>query len=181
MRIFNQQYFTGSLFPPISATGMLAVIQGLGVAFFFCALLLPPHVPLDWHSPPYQCPPPPRPLWSALSGNNMRGGHFLVRERVNFLIGIWRLFHIGKGNRGARTLPGSHRGAAPMAAGFWIVSAPFSISCHLFRFSPWSLWLGFPGSSEVKNLPAMQQSWVQSLGGEDPQEKGMATHSSILA
>ena len=33
----------------------------------------------------------------------------------------------------------------------------------------------------VKSLPAMQQSWVQSLGGEDPQEKGMATHSSILA
>ena len=33
----------------------------------------------------------------------------------------------------------------------------------------------------VKNLPAMQKTWVQSLGGEDPLEKGMATHSSILA
>ena len=33
----------------------------------------------------------------------------------------------------------------------------------------------------VKNLPAMQETWVQSLGGEDPLEKGMATHSSILA
>ena len=33
----------------------------------------------------------------------------------------------------------------------------------------------------VKNLPAMQESWVQSLGQEDPLEKGMATHSSILA
>ena len=33
----------------------------------------------------------------------------------------------------------------------------------------------------VKNLPAMQESWVQSLGWEDPLEKGMATHSSILA
>ena len=33
----------------------------------------------------------------------------------------------------------------------------------------------------VKNLPAMQESQVQSLGGEDPLEKGMATHSSILA
>ena len=33
----------------------------------------------------------------------------------------------------------------------------------------------------VKNLPTMQESWVQSLGWEDPLEKGMATHSSILA
>ena len=33
----------------------------------------------------------------------------------------------------------------------------------------------------VKNLPAMQETWVPSLGWEDPLEKGMATHSSILA
>ena len=33
----------------------------------------------------------------------------------------------------------------------------------------------------VKNLPAMQETWVQSLGWEDPLEKGKATHSSILA
>ena len=33
----------------------------------------------------------------------------------------------------------------------------------------------------VKNLPAMQETRVQSLGWEDPLEKGMATHSSILA
>ena len=33
----------------------------------------------------------------------------------------------------------------------------------------------------VKKLPAMQETWVQSLGQEDPLEKGMATHSSILA
>ena len=33
----------------------------------------------------------------------------------------------------------------------------------------------------VKNLPAMQETWVQSLSWEDPLEKGMATHSSILA
>ena len=41
-----------------------------------------------------------------------------------------------------------------------------------------------PGGSAVKNLPAMQEpqeSWVQSLGHEDPLEKGTATHSSILA
>ena len=33
----------------------------------------------------------------------------------------------------------------------------------------------------VKNLPSMWETWVQSLGWEDPLEKGMATHSSILA
>ena len=33
----------------------------------------------------------------------------------------------------------------------------------------------------VKNLPEMQETWVQSLGWEDPLQKGMATHSSILS
>ena len=33
----------------------------------------------------------------------------------------------------------------------------------------------------VKNLPAMWEAWVQSLGQEDPLEKRMVTHSSILA
>ena len=33
----------------------------------------------------------------------------------------------------------------------------------------------------AKNLPAMQESWVQSLDQEDPLQKGMATYSSILA
>ena len=34
---------------------------------------------------------------------------------------------------------------------------------------------------QVKNLPATQETWLQSLGWEDPQEEGKATHSSILA
>ena len=33
----------------------------------------------------------------------------------------------------------------------------------------------------VKQPPTMQETWVQSLGGEDPPEEGMATHSSLLA
>ena len=33
----------------------------------------------------------------------------------------------------------------------------------------------------VKSLPAMQETWIQSLGQENPLEKGLATHSSILA
>ena len=41
--------------------------------------------------------------------------------------------------------------------------------------------LGFPGGTDVKNLPTMQETWVQSLGWEDPLEEGMETHSSILA
>ena len=36
-------------------------------------------------------------------------------------------------------------------------------------------------AQSAKNLPAMQETWVQSLGQEDPLEKEMATHSSILA
>ena len=39
----------------------------------------------------------------------------------------------------------------------------------------------FPDGSMVKNLPAMQETQVQSLGQEDPLEEGMTTHSSILA
>jgi len=38
-----------------------------------------------------------------------------------------------------------------------------------------------PRAQMVKNLPAMQETQVQSLGWEDSLEKGMATHSSILA
>ena len=40
---------------------------------------------------------------------------------------------------------------------------------------------GFPGGSVVKNLPAVQETWARSLGQDDPLEKEMATHSSILA
>ena len=50
-------------------------------------------------------------------------------------------------------------------------------------------WLGYPLQSScpslvaqlVKSLPAMRETWVQSLGWEDPLEKGKATHSKILA
>ena len=40
---------------------------------------------------------------------------------------------------------------------------------------------GFPGVSVVKNQPAMQETYVPSLGWADPLEREMATHSSILA
>ena len=42
-------------------------------------------------------------------------------------------------------------------------------------------WLSFPGGSDgKKNLPAAQETWVRSLGQEDPLEKEMATYSRIL-
>ena len=39
----------------------------------------------------------------------------------------------------------------------------------------------FPGGSVIKNLPAIQETQVWSLGQEDPLEKEMVTHSNILA
>ena len=41
--------------------------------------------------------------------------------------------------------------------------------------------LGFPDGSVVRIRLPMQETWVQSLGQEDPLEKGMATHSNLLA
>ena len=41
--------------------------------------------------------------------------------------------------------------------------------------------MGFLAAQMVKNLPATQVTWVQFLGQEDTLEKGMATHSSIIA
>ena len=41
--------------------------------------------------------------------------------------------------------------------------------------------MSFPGGSVVKNLPAKQYMQVQSLGQEDPWEKEIATHTSILS
>ena len=38
-----------------------------------------------------------------------------------------------------------------------------------------------PVAQQIKDPPAMQETWIQSLGGEDPLDKEMATHSSIDA
>ena len=46
---------------------------------------------------------------------------------------------------------------------------------------PTPIFLGFLVAQTVKNLPAMWEAWVQSLGWEDPLEKAMVIHSSILA
>jgi len=57
----------------------------------------------------------------------------------------------------------------------------YTILSNLYRCEIFS---GLPGGSGVKNLPVMQEmqeTWVSSLGWEDPLEKEMATHSTILA
>ena len=43
------------------------------------------------------------------------------------------------------------------------------------------LTFGFPAAQMVKHLPAIRETQLRSLGWEDPPEKGMATHSSIIA
>ena len=53
--------------------------------------------------------------------------------------------------------------------------------CWIWRNTMMTIVLTFPGGSVVKNPPAMQEKWIWSLGWEDPLEKEMATHSSILA
>ena len=50
----------------------------------------------------------------------------------------------------------------------------------LIRFNYYPYWTSLVAQT-VKHLPTMQETWVQSLGQEDPLEKEMAMHSSILA
>ena len=60
----------------------------------------------------------------------------------------------------------------------------FCFYCFLSKIYPapqFHVWLSFPGGSAGKESPAVQETWVQPLGWEDPLEKGLATHSSILA
>ena len=76
-------------------------------------------------------------------------------------------------------------------ATLWTVAHQAPPSMGFFRQEYWS-GLPFPSpelaikraslvAQLVKNLPAMWETWVRSLGWEDPLEKEMATHSSILA
>ena len=66
------------------------------------------------------------------------------------------------------------------------------MSCYRANLNSIVIYSGFPGDSVAKNLPGMQETWVQSLGWEDPLEiftlarmktiqKEKATYSSILA
>ena len=48
-----------------------------------------------------------------------------------------------------------------------------------WELSEFSCGVGFPVGSDGKNLPTVQETWVPSLGWEDPLEEAVATHSSI--
>ena len=64
-----------------------------------------------------------------------------------------------------------------------IVNLHVPITCF-YNYNLWLILVHFRASlvgQTVKNLPAMQETWVRSLGREDPLEKEMATHSSIFA
>ena len=56
-----------------------------------------------------------------------------------------------------------------------------AVTSHLPEFNYVFSVEASPVVQMIKNLPAMQETWVRSLGWEDLLEKGMATHSSILA
>ena len=60
-----------------------------------------------------------------------------------------------------------------------IIISIITLSYRLFSLSSKSFWASLVAHT-VKDLPAMQETWVRSLGWEDPLEKGMAPHSSIL-
>ena len=64
--------------------------------------------------------------------------------------------------------------------GSWVLEAKASSSPPGIIPSSWIL-RAFLVTQSVKNLPAVQETWVQSLGWEDALEEQMATHSSILA
>ena len=74
-----------------------------------------------------------------------------------------------KGSPNARSFRGQGASCRRWLSG-WIFFFKF------YLFLSWA----FLVDQSVKNLPAMQETWVQSLYGEDPLEQGMALHSSML-
>ena len=81
-----------------------------------------------------------------------------------------------------QSLTPSPRGLHPHTAYFSVPSSALKKNFFQINFYQSIVTLqDFPGGSVVKNPPAKQETWVASLGQENPLEKGMATHSSILA
>ena len=64
---------------------------------------------------------------------------------------------------------------------FWAPKSPQMVTAAMKLKDTYSLEWGSLVAQRLKRLPAMQETWVRSLGREDPLEKEMATHSSILA
>ena len=100
----------------------------------------------------------------------------------------WLHFHfslscIGEGNDNplqCSCLEDPRDGGAWWAA-FYGVAQSRTLLKWLSSSSSWWYYWAYLIAQLVKNLPAMREIWVRSLGWEDPLEKGTATHSSILA
>ena len=77
------------------------------------------------------------------------------------------------------TFPGSSASKEPACNAIWIPesgTSPGEGISYPLQYS----WASLVAQS-VKNPPAVQETWVQSLGWKEPLEEGMATHSSVLA
>ena len=83
--------------------------------------------------------------------------------------------------RGSRSPPCPSRCLSIMESRLQIILVPLWQSTSRRHLLFLSCTFGSPVAQLVKNPPAMQETWVQPLGWEDPREKGKATHSSILA
>ena len=94
----------------------------------------------------------------AFGGHLSSGGH-------------WQF--TGQGHMQSYPTQGSNLHLLTLGGGFF--------TTHLQQLLPGLNHRAFLLAQTVKNLPTMQETQVQSLGQEDPLEKGMATHSSILA
>ena len=97
----------------------------------------------------------------------------------------WRLIWIISNIPQAEFLshPGWNRSSADAHQFSWIIILDKSRNlgaCHGFNPIPFSH-QGCPVAQMVKNPPAVRETWVWSLGWEDPLEEGLATHPSILA
>ena len=91
--------------------------------------------------------------------------NYLLQSRVFFFFFFFLLFFVVTGGVWSSFPPALTSGLKPSSSQ---------------RLEALAANTGFPGGSVVKNLPAVQETWVRSLGWEDPLEKEMATHSSIL-
>ena len=114
-----------------------------------------------------------RPFYLPLIYTSIILCYWFLQLTVNPEIQLWK-FSILKGN--LTTLSHSH-----LQINFRV-----SLSISILKTAITFYVNGFKSGASlvaqmVKNLPAMQETWVQSLGQEDPLEKGKAIHSSILA
>ena len=76
--------------------------------------------------------------------------------------------------RGAGQMPHNHEAEQPICSQ---TTVPFFTFNTVFKRGGGASLV----AQTVQNLPAIQETWIQSLDQEDPVKKGMATHSSILA